>query len=68
MTVLKFLIVILMFIATVYCADCIVKNGKEATVGNVEVKHHLSAVACVTIALCCIAYNAACVYMLVLVL
>lgn len=68
MTVLKFLIVILMFIATVWCIDCILNKGKEVTVGKVEVKQHLTAVACVTIALCCIAYNAACVYLLAMVL
>lgn len=58
-------LIILMCIVTLYSIGVIVENTKKVTVGQTEVKRALTGAGCIAIALMCIAYNAACLFIMV---
>lgn len=57
-----------MFVMTVFAINLITENGKAVKVGEtVTGFRHLTAAACIAIALLGISFNAACLYLLVCV-
>lgn len=58
------LMLLLMFTATVYSVDSVLKIGKQTQVGQAVVTQKLTKVGCLSIAIICTAYNAACVYVI----
>lgn len=60
-------ITILMFLATVYAISVIQENGKEVTVGATTCTRHITTAGCIAIVLIAAAFDAACVYILLMV-
>ena len=63
---MKILIIILMFLVTVFTINIIAENGKAVRVEDtVTGFRHLTSASCISIAIIATAFDAACLYMLV---
>lgn len=62
------LTMVLMFIATIYGMGEVANNARVAKVGETTVSRALTGAGCVSIAVMVAAYNAACLYVLTMVI
>ena len=61
------IITIIMFIATIYAISVIQENGKEVNVGAATCTRHITTAGCIAIVLIAVAFDVACVYILLMV-
>ena len=62
---MKLLIVIFMFLITIFSVQSIVEKAREVKVGNETISRSLTNAGCIALAFIAVAYDVACLFLLV---